>query len=92
MKQLPEAIVDDGLLNITTIRHMKVLRMIKNVSKLYDGSHLALPEVKTFTCRTVKVFAEKDILIETDGENCGGSPVEVSILPQAVRVFSGLGK
>lgn len=91
MKQLPDAIVDDGLLNITTIRHMKVFRMIKNVSKLYDGSHIGLPEVRTFTGRTVRVSAEKNILIETDGENCGGSPVEISILPKAIKVFSGFG-
>jgi diacylglycerol kinase (ATP) len=91
MKQLPDAIVDDGLLNITVIRHLKVLKMMKNVSKLYDGSHITMPEVSTFTCKSVKISSERDVLIETDGENCGNAPVEISIIPKAIRVYSGLG-
>ncbi|MCF8294520.1 MAG: diacylglycerol kinase family lipid kinase [Bacteroidales bacterium] len=90
MKQLPNAIYNDGLLDITTIRHITHFKMVRSVPKLYDGSHLALKEVKTFTARRVVVQSSPNVLIETDGENCGETPVEVTIFPLAIQVFSGL--
>jgi len=90
MKQLPNAIYNDGLLDVTTIQHITHVKMARSVPKLYDGSHLSLPEVHTFTGKKVTIHSNPPVLIETDGENCGETPVEIGIFPLAIHVYSGL--
>lgn len=89
MMQLPNAIPDDGLLDITVIRKTTKWRIIKNIKNLYDGSFIKLPEVDTFRGKTVSVTSNPrhSILLETDGESLGVSPLDFTIVPRAVKLI-----
>lgn len=89
MMQLPNAVPDDGLFDITVIRKTTKWRIVKNIKNLYDGSFIKLPEVDTFRGKTVSITStpRHSIFLETDGESLGVSPLDFSIVPRAVRLI-----
>ncbi len=89
MMQLPNAIPDDGLYDITVIRKTTKWRIVKNIKNLYDGSFISLPEVDTFRGKTINITStpRHSIHLETDGESLGVSPLDFSIVPRAIRLI-----
>ena len=89
MMQLPNAIADDGLLDITIIQKVSKLDLIKNIKKLYDGNITKHPKVISFQATTVNINSDHKIYIEADGESLGHGPFTFSILPKALKVIVG---
>jgi len=89
MRQTPEALPDDGLLDITVIREMGRIEIIKNLKILYDGTILSHPKVDGYRGKNLKVTASSVLYAEADGESLGHTPVEFSIIPAAVNVVYG---
>jgi len=86
MKQLPFAVPDDGVLDLTVIRKITRLKVIRSMNKLYDGSFIELPEVSTYSGKSIQIISEPKCWIEADGEALGESPFRFEILPQALNV------
>jgi YegS/Rv2252/BmrU family lipid kinase len=85
MMQLPAAIPDDGLLDVTIFRKMPKMKVIANVKKLYDGSFIALKEVSVYRGKEVSIDSEHPIMLECDGELLGHSPATIRIIPLGFR-------
>jgi YegS/Rv2252/BmrU family lipid kinase len=86
MRQTPEALPDDGLLDITVIREMGRIEIIRNLHILYDGSILSHPKVDGFRSTNLKVTSETALYAEADGESLGHTPVEFGIIPGGVNI------
>lgn len=89
MKQLPFAVPDDGLLDVTLIVKAPKWMVIRYTNKLYDGTLVDLPIVKTFQGKTIRIRSTSKIYLETDGESLGHTPFIYEILPRALRVVTG---
>ncbi|HOO98552.1 MAG TPA: diacylglycerol kinase family lipid kinase [Bacteroidales bacterium] len=87
MRQTPHALPDDGLLDITVIREMGRLEVIKNLKILYDGSILSHPKIDGYRTTNMKVTCETALYSEADGESLGHTPVEFGIIPGGVQVI-----
>lgn len=89
MKQLPNAIPDDGLFDVTVIRKTSKMKIIRNINNLYDGSFIELDEVETFVGSEFKITSipKKSVHLETDGESLGHSPLYFSIIPRAINLI-----
>jgi YegS/Rv2252/BmrU family lipid kinase len=89
MMQLPNAIPDDGLFDVTLIEKTTKMRVIRNIKKLYDGSFIKMKEVKTFTGKNFSIAArpEDKLYLETDGESLGHSPLDFQVIPRSVRLI-----
>ena len=89
MMQLPDAIPDDGLFDMTVIRKTSKFRIFKNIKNLYDGSFINLPEVSVFSGKqiTITSIPPHSIYLETDGESLGNSPLDFQIVPKAVKLI-----
>jgi YegS/Rv2252/BmrU family lipid kinase len=85
MMQVPEAISDDGLLDVTLFRKMSKVKIIANVKRLYDGSFKTLPEVSLYKGVEIQIQSDKRILLECDGEVLGHSPAYFTIIPTGFR-------
>ena len=87
LMQLPAAIPDDGLIDVTIIKAISRLKIIRNVAKLYDGSFVKLSFVSTFRGKTCTVVSRPEgrVLLEADGETLGHSPLHFSIREKALR-------
>ncbi|MBE0641126.1 MAG: diacylglycerol kinase family lipid kinase [Bacteroidales bacterium] len=88
MMQAPHALPDDGLLDLTVIKKLSKLSVIRNVPKLFDGSFTRLPMVFTGQGKNIDIQA-LGLLIEADGESVGETPCSIGILAEAINVISG---
>lgn len=86
MQQLPHADFNDGLLDMTVISNMHKLKMILSLPKLASGSFIRMQSVKTFRGKQITIESDKTIHVETDGEYLGTTPVQIHIIPSAIRV------
>lgn len=89
MRQTPDALPDDGLLDITVIKEMGRIEIIRSLNILYDGTILSHPKVDGYRSTNMKVSTESLLYAEADGESLGHTPVEFSILPASVNVIYG---
>jgi YegS/Rv2252/BmrU family lipid kinase len=89
MRQTPEALPDDGLLDITIIREMGRIEIIRNLQILYNGTILSHPKVDGYRSNNLTVTTGSLLYIEADGESLGHTPVEFSIIPSAINIVYG---
>jgi diacylglycerol kinase family enzyme len=89
MRQTPFAVPDDGLLDVTVIKGMGKIEIIRNLKILYNGKILEHPKVSGYKCRKVVVKSESVLHVEADGESLGQTPAEFSIIPLAVNIVYG---
>lgn len=86
MMQLPNAIPDDGLFDVTLIEKTTKMRVIRNIKNLYDGSFINMKEVKTFTGKkfSINAYPPDKLNLETDGESLGHSPLDFEMIPRSI--------
>ncbi|MCU0462045.1 MAG: diacylglycerol kinase family lipid kinase [Bacteroidales bacterium] len=89
MRQTPDAVPDDGLLDITVIKDMGRIEVIKALKILYDGTILSHPKIDGYRSTNLKVTCETALYSEADGESLGHTPVEFGIIPGGVNVIYG---
>jgi YegS/Rv2252/BmrU family lipid kinase len=89
MRQTPEAVPDDGLLDVTVIKEMGRIEIIKSLKLLYDGTILSHPKIDGYRIKNLRVESESPLYLEADGESLGHTPAEFSIIPAAVNVVYG---
>jgi len=90
MMQVPGAIADDGLFDLTVINKISKPDIIMSLRKLYNGNIVHHRKVETFTGRSISIDSDTKILLETDGESLGHTPMEFQIIPKSVQVISGV--
>lgn len=89
MRQTPDALPDDGLLDITVIKDMGRIEVIKALKILYDGTILSHPKIDGYRSNNLKITSETALYAEADGESLGHTPVEFGIIPGGVNVVYG---
>ncbi|HAM11012.1 MAG: hypothetical protein A2X05_05455 [Bacteroidetes bacterium GWE2_41_25] len=89
MRQTPDALPDDGLLDITVIKDMGRIEIIRNLKLLYDGTILSHPKVDGYRSTNLKVSCDRLLYAEADGESLGHTPVEFGIIPSAIKIIYG---
>ncbi len=86
MKIAPKAMPDDGFLDMLLIGDLSKPLLLLNSPRVYKGTHLLIKGVHQFRGRKITIQSpNSSILFEMDGEQLGEAPVEVSILPGALR-------
>lgn len=89
MRQTPNALPDDGFLDVTVIKSMGKAEIIRNLNILYNGRILDHPKIDGYRCKNVKVESESVIFAEADGETLGHTPAEFSIIPAGITIIYG---
>jgi YegS/Rv2252/BmrU family lipid kinase len=87
MSQTPDAIPDDGLLDVTVINNMGKIEIIRNLKLLYDGTILSHPKIDGYRCRRMSITSESLIYADADGETLGHTPVEFTIIPSGINII-----
>lgn len=89
MRQTPNALPDDGLLDVSVINGMGKIEIIRNLKILYDGTILDHPKIDGYRCKNLEVTSDSIIYTEADGESLGHTPVEFSIIPACINIVYG---
>lgn len=85
----PGAALDDGLFDVVIIGDLSRKQSLLSGPKIYKGKHIELPEVSVLRGRRVRATSDELVLIDMDGEQPGRLPIELEIVPAALRVLRG---
>ncbi len=89
MIQVPDAIADDGQFDLTIIKKMRKLEVLRSLPKLYNGRIKSHPKVQSFIGKNIIIDSRRSVYLETDGESLGHTPFEFEIIPRSVRIITG---
>lgn len=87
MRICPDAVVDDGLLDVTVLGPVSTPTFLRTFPKVYRGTHLSHPAVSTRRARTVTLEAS-GVTAYADGEPLGPLPLTCTCVPGALRVLA----
>jgi diacylglycerol kinase (ATP) len=83
----PKAELDDGLLDVTIIQHLKPLEIVRDIRVLYSDNVYVHPKVGHLRARRIAARSSEPTWIEVDGEPLGRLPIEVEVLPRRLQVI-----
>lgn len=97
MHVAPMAKPDDGKLEVISMDasspFLGKLAFAAFSRKIYDGSHMRSGDVRHFQCERVTIDLEQDsegarstFRLDVDGEPLGGLPLEIEVVPKAIKV------
>lgn len=96
MKIAPNAVIDDGLLEVVVIEAATRRKLITSMPKVYDGSHIELPEVHQFRGTSIRIRrleGSREVLVGADGEplpplpSPDQEPLAIGVMPNALRII-----
>ncbi|MFJ4228209.1 diacylglycerol/lipid kinase family protein [Paenarthrobacter nicotinovorans] len=87
MRITPDALPDDGWLDLFVVKPLSRLRFLSIFPKVFAGKQTGRPEVEIRRVRTVRLEAE-GVVAYADGERIAPLPLDVDVLPQALRVLA----
>jgi YegS/Rv2252/BmrU family lipid kinase len=88
MLACPLAVIDDGLFDATIVRYLRLPELIRNLSLLYNGKIYNHPKVQFLRASHLRAEADEPAFVEIDGEPLGRLPVEITVIPQAIRILA----
>lgn len=87
MQIAPDAMPNDGLLDMVIFSDMSKSELLKIWPMTYEGRHVSHEKVRMLRVKKVDIQCDETILLEADGELLGEGPVSFSVLPSALKVL-----
>jgi diacylglycerol kinase (ATP) len=87
MRVCPDAVPDDGLLDVLVVGPMPKAAFLRVFPRVYRGTHLGHPAVMVRRARRVTLDAP-GIVAYADGERVGPLPLTCAVEPGALRVLA----
>ena len=86
IQQLPDAVADDGMFDISLVRPIHFWHIIFRFHKLFNGKIYEIRHILRERGGTIRIESSPEIEVELDGELLGHTPLEFTMLRRAIRV------
>ena len=83
----PDAVIDDGLLDVTILQALTRCRLLRLFPTIYAGQHVDFQEVSTRKASRIIIRSPQTMLLAPDGEFRGRSPAEITCLHRDLTIF-----
>jgi diacylglycerol kinase (ATP) len=87
MRIAPEASLDDGLLDVFVVQPLSRTAFLRIFPRVFKGTHVSDARVSLVRAKRIRIQAP-GIVAYADGERVGPLPVEVEVMPGALRVLA----
>jgi diacylglycerol kinase (ATP) len=87
MRVVPDAELDDGLLDVFVAQPMSRTAFLRIFPRVFKGTHVSDPRVSIVRARSIRIEAET-VVAYADGERIGLLPIDVAVVPAALRVLA----
>ncbi|GHB06576.1 MULTISPECIES: YegS/Rv2252/BmrU family lipid kinase [Streptomyces] len=87
MRICADAVMDDGLFDVTVVGDCSRTTLLKVFPRVYRGTHLGHPKVTVHRVASIELAAA-DVTAYADGEPLGALPLTATCVPDAVRVLA----
>jgi diacylglycerol kinase (ATP) len=87
LRLAPAASVEDGLLDVVVLGDVDRIDVLLNLPRALAGAELPSNKVAVYRARSLALASDRKTLVQADGEVIGHLPVEVDVLPGALRLI-----
>jgi YegS/Rv2252/BmrU family lipid kinase len=84
----PDAVLDDGQLDIVYVTQVGKLHALANLPKVFKGRHVEDDHVHVLRAPEVTITADRPFAVYADGDHLGDLPATVRILPRALNLIA----
>jgi diacylglycerol kinase (ATP) len=84
----PDARPDDGWLDAVFVEELNVFQVLRLLPRLLWSGELRTSHVNRVRVRAVKLTTDRPVMFHGDGEILGPTPVEIEVMPGAMRVLA----
>jgi len=88
LRLAPGAILDDGWVHAVLIEDIGRIGVLRLLPRLMGSGELRTSRVKRWQVRKVRLTTAKPCVFHGDGEILGSTPLEIEVVPGAVRVLA----
>jgi len=86
-KITPEAILDDGLLEICTVEEMGRLKYLMSIPKVFKGTHESIKGINFYRAKEVVIQSSEPTLAQVSGEVIEGQKeFTITLLPKRLKL------
>jgi len=89
MKILPQAIQDDGLLDICVLDQMNNLSLAYHFPKVFSGKHIHLKQAAMYRSKEITLYLSESHPLHMEGEILTGEYMHFTLEPKAMNVLIG---
>lgn len=86
----PDAVPDDGMLDVCLIRSMNRLKILFFFPRFIKGNHISMSDVTLRRCRSIKMESPQPVHINLDGELFESSEVNISLIEKGLMFLKPL--
>ncbi len=86
MHVAPRAELNDGLLDLMLLDEMSLGTFLRHLPKVYQGTHLDVPEIEYCQVRKVEFESEEIMWLDIDGESPGSLNAAFEVLPGLLKL------
>lgn len=83
----PDAVYDDGLLDVVIMHEMGKLEFLNILPKAFSGKHIGHPKVQVIRAEKIRITTAEPLRKDFDGNIYGTTPVDAVVLPKALKVL-----
>ena len=87
MRVAPDAAYDDGLFDVMVLHRVSRAAFVRVFPRVFHGTHTRHPRVHIVRARTVRLEAD-GIVTQADGERFEPLPIELEVVPKALRIVT----
>src|SRR5258708_509222 len=88
LRLAPNAQIDDGLLTALFVKNLSATEVLVAISRLLTRGGLPDSYVTRVNAKRVRLSCDRDCDFHGDGEVLGPAPVDIEVLPRAVRMLA----
>lgn len=88
MRITPDALLDDGLLDVMLVKPLGRIAFMRIFPRVFKGTHTTDPRVVLRRARRIRIEVDAPLVAYADGERMGPLPVELEVVPGALRVLA----
>lgn len=84
----PGAVLDDGLFTVNVFRRFSKFELIRHFVSISKGGRRYTPKIDTFRAARLRLSCRTPLGCHVDGHPIGTTPLELEILPRALKVIA----
>lgn len=86
MKVTPDAVLDDGLLDVLVVQALSRLAFLRIFPRVFKGEHVSDPRVAIHRAKKIRIESP-GVVAYADGERFGTLPLDIEVVPKAMRIL-----
>ncbi|MEO6944016.1 MAG: diacylglycerol kinase [Lacisediminihabitans sp.] len=87
MRLVPDAKLDDGLLDVLVVRPLSRTAFLRIFPRVFKGTHVTDSRVTIVRARSIRIEADA-VVAYADGERVGPLPIDIDVVAAALRVLA----